>query len=122
MENQSHAKEKSQTKDTFMFFVKLGISLDLGFIAIVYLINAPNIPIISTILFIVGVQFILSPILLFIAFGAYFVHLSRLSNIPKNTTLYECINSPTIQYGPIKVIIPIMDEESDDNHIGISDD
>ncbi len=122
MENQLPAEEKSQTKETVMFFVKIVVSLDLVIIVVLYLSFAPHFDIISTILFIIGVQFFFSPLLLFIAFCAYFVHLSKLSNIPKDTTLYECINSPTIQYGPIKVIIPIIDEESDDNYIEISDE
>ena len=53
---------------------------------------------------------------------AFFVHLSRasepvswfdLSNIPVNSSLYDAIMLPSVQLGPIKVILPVLDEEAD---------
>ncbi|MHA2246337.1 MAG: hypothetical protein ACXADY_15340 [Candidatus Hodarchaeales archaeon] len=52
---------------------------------------------------------------------AFFIHLSRLSEpvswwdlsrIPENSSLYDAIMLPIVQYGPIKIILPVIDEEA----------
>ena len=54
---------------------------------------------------------IISPILLLIASFAYLTKVSALARIPQNTTLYESIMHPTIQYGPLRLIMPMIEEE-----------
>ncbi len=54
---------------------------------------------------------IISPILILIALFAYLTKGSALDRIPINTTLYESIVNPTIQYGPIRLILPVMGED-----------
>ena len=48
------------------------------------------------------------PILLLLALAVYCINLADISRIPKDTTLYEAIMLPTVQCGPIKIIIPIV--------------
>ena len=56
--------------------------------------------------------FIIGPILLVISLIAYIEQMSHLSKISINSSLYEAIINPTIQKGPIKVILPFTDKES----------
>lgn len=50
------------------------------------------------------------PVFFLISVFYYFIRLSDLSRIPHNTTLYEAITHPIIQYGPIKIILPELGE------------
>lgn len=50
------------------------------------------------------------PVFFLISVFYYFIRCSDLSRIPHNTTLYEAITHPTIQYGPIKIILPELDQ------------
>jgi len=50
------------------------------------------------------------PVFFLISVFYYSIRLSDLSRIPHNTTLYEAITHPTIQYGPIKIILPELGE------------
>ena len=54
---------------------------------------------------------IIGPILLLIASYAYLTKASALARIPRNTTLYESITQPTIQYGPLRLIMPVWEDE-----------
>ncbi len=126
MENQSDMKEKSHLQATVKIFVKFGVFLYLGLLFVLFFTITPPSEynsFISVFMFIIGVQFIIGPFLLFIALGAYFVRLCDLSKVPKDTTLYKCITSPTLQYGPLKVIIPVIIEEliDDDDQIELSE-
>ncbi|MHA2330035.1 MAG: hypothetical protein ACXACR_16075, partial [Candidatus Hodarchaeales archaeon] len=52
------------------------------------------------------------PVILLLALAVYLINFADISRIPKDTTLYEAIMSPTVQYGPIKVIFPSIDEDN----------
>ncbi len=52
-----------------------------------------------------------SPILFSIAGMSYIARMSNISRIPSNTSLYDAITLPTIQYGPLKIIFPVIEEE-----------
>ena len=52
-----------------------------------------------------------SPILISIAIFTYLTRTTAISKIPLNTTLHESIFQPTIQYGPVKLILPVLKEE-----------
>lgn len=41
----------------------------------------------------------------------YFLQMLDISRIPLNSSLYDAIMSPTIQEGPIKIILPALDKE-----------
>ncbi len=126
MENQSRSEKKTQSKETVKVFVRLGVCFYLGlylsyllYLALLFTITplSEYNSILSVFMFIIGAQFIIGPILIWIALGAYFVRLCDLSKVPKDTTLYECITSPTLQYGPLKVIIPVISEEYNENQV-----
>ncbi|MFX1504754.1 MAG: hypothetical protein ACFFDC_01450 [Promethearchaeota archaeon] len=53
-----------------------------------------------------------SPVLIIIGGVSYFAKMSNLSRIPLNSSIYDAITLPTIQYGPIKIIFPSEEEES----------
>ncbi|MHA2203915.1 MAG: hypothetical protein ACW991_09515 [Candidatus Hodarchaeales archaeon] len=52
-----------------------------------------------------------SPILFTIAGMSYIARMSKISRIPSNTSLYDAITLPTIQYGPLKIIFPVLEDE-----------
>ena len=59
-----------------------------------------------------------SPFLLVIGGVSYIARMSNISRIPSNTSLYEAITLPTIQYGPLKIILPVIEEEIlDENEV-----
>jgi hypothetical protein len=52
-----------------------------------------------------------SPILIVIGGMSYIARMSNLSRIPIKSSVYDAITLPTVQYGPIKIIFPIEEEE-----------
>ncbi|MFW9904266.1 MAG: hypothetical protein ACFFFH_08050 [Candidatus Thorarchaeota archaeon] len=52
-----------------------------------------------------------SPVLIIIGGVSYIARISNLSRIPINSSIFDAITLPTIQYGPIKIIFPIEREE-----------
>ena len=52
-----------------------------------------------------------SPILIVIGGMSYIARMSNLSRIPIKSSVYDAITLPTFQYGPIKIIFPIEEEE-----------
>ena len=46
------------------------------------------------------------PFILIAAGINYFISQTNLANIPKDTTLYEAITQSTKMYGPLKIILP----------------
>ncbi|UCG02085.1 MAG: hypothetical protein JSW11_21140 [Candidatus Heimdallarchaeota archaeon] len=53
-----------------------------------------------------------SPVLVTIAGVSYIARMSNISRIPSNSSLYDVITLPTIQYGPLKIILPVIEEET----------
>lgn len=126
MENQSRSEKKTNSKKTVETIIKLSVCIYLGlyFAYLLYLVLLSAItPLseynstLSVFMFIIGAQFIIGPILICIALVAYFVRLCDLSQVPKDTTLYECVTSSTIQYGPLKIVIPIVSNDFNDNQL-----
>ena len=60
-----------------------------------------------------GYLIIFGPFILIVAGINYFISLANLDNIPKDTTLYESITRPTMEYGPIKIIFSKPNVETD---------
>ncbi len=60
-----------------------------------------------------GYLIILGPFILIVAGINYFMNQTNLANIPKDTTLYEAVTQPTIEYGPIKIIFSKPNVETD---------
>jgi len=60
-----------------------------------------------------GYLIISSPFILVIAGIEYFLRQTNLTNIPKDTTLYEAITQPTMMYGPMKMILSKLNEETE---------
>jgi hypothetical protein len=46
----------------------------------------------------------------FITSFSYITRMSILSRIPKNSSIYESITQSTIQYGPLKIILPELEK------------
>lgn len=59
----------------------------------------------------VVIFFYWSPVLFTIAGMSYIARMSNISRIPSNSSLYDAIMLPTIQYGPLKIILPVLEEE-----------
>lgn len=59
----------------------------------------------------VGSGFFIGPFLFLAGALAYFLQMLDISMIPPNSSLYDAIMSPTIQEGPVKIILPVLDEE-----------
>lgn len=60
-----------------------------------------------------GYLIIFGPFILIVTGINYFISQANLDNIPKDTTLYESITQPTMEYGPIKIIFSKPSEETD---------
>jgi hypothetical protein len=57
-----------------------------------------------------------SPVLFTIAGMSYIARMSNISRIPSHSSLYDAITLPTIQYGPLKIILPVIEEETFDEN------
>ncbi len=54
----------------------------------------------------------------FVTAFSYFSRMSSLSRIPINSSMYESITQSTIQYGPLKIILPELEDETlDELHV-----
>ncbi|MFX0123421.1 MAG: hypothetical protein ACFFAE_07250 [Candidatus Hodarchaeota archaeon] len=53
-----------------------------------------------------------SPVLVTIGGVSYIARMSDISRIPPNSSLYDAITLPTMQYGPLKIIFPEIKEET----------
>ncbi|MFX0015745.1 MAG: hypothetical protein ACFFB2_01280 [Promethearchaeota archaeon] len=52
-----------------------------------------------------------SPVLFIVEGFSYFYQMANISRIPPTSSLYDAIMSPTIQYGPLKINLPVFGEE-----------
>ncbi len=114
--NQVEKKSGKQTsRRVFILFTGFPYVLIMILLYVPYISNVEKNFVDATIEFVLGFQVIFGTLigiflLLFSAF-AYVMHNSDLSRIPRKTSIYESITHPTIQYGPLKLIMPVMEEE-----------
>ncbi len=115
MENQSELKENLKEKNSLMIMVKITALLYpafLFYLFFVFNIDKLNGSLESTLATsIVIVSVLWGPLLMIIGSLSYISRMSNISRIPSNSSLYEAIMLTTIQYGPLKIIMPDMDEE-----------
>ncbi len=115
MENQSELKENLKEKNSLMIMVKITALLYpaflfyLFFVFNVHKLNGSFESTLSTSIVIFSIFW--GPLLMIIGSLSYIARMSNISRIPSNSTLYEAIMLTTIQYGPLKIIMPDMDEE-----------
>ena len=111
--------EEKEDKQTLVKVIVIIIAIPYGLVMVMsyvfYISNTENDIILSTIeYFFIGKPVLFGtlgvPVFFLISVFYYFIRLSDLSRIPHNTTLYEAITHPTIQYGPIKIILPELGE------------
>jgi hypothetical protein len=72
----------------------------------------------------VGVNLVIivywGPLLIIVGGVSYIARMSNLSRIPSNSSVSDAITLPTIQYGPLKIIFPIEEEELiEENEVSI---
>ena len=115
MENQSELKENLKEKNSLMIMVKITALLYpaflfyLFFVFNVHKLNGSFESTLSTSIVIFSIFW--GPLLMIIGSLSYIARMSNISRIPSNSSLYEAIMLTTIQYGPLKIIMPDMDEE-----------
>ncbi|MFX0207169.1 MAG: hypothetical protein ACFFDT_14360 [Candidatus Hodarchaeota archaeon] len=116
MENESIEKQRSQSRVTPKNLIKFFVILDLSFSIMIILNLIRYYPVgffeyLPYYIYYISI-FIWGPLLLTIAGVSYFARMTSLSRIPSNSSVYDAITLPTIQYGPIKIIFPSEEEES----------
>ena len=118
MQDSTQVEEK-EDKQTLVKVIVIITAIPYGLVMVMsyvfYISNTENDIILSTIeYFFIGKLVLFGilglPIFLLISVCYYFIRLSDLSHIPHNTTLYEAITQSTVQYGPIKIILPELGE------------
>lgn len=114
--NQIEKKSVNQTsRRVFILFAGFPYFLILILIYLTYITSVEKNFVSATIEFVIGFQVIFGALtgLFLISFApfAYIMRMSNLSRIPRKTSIYESITHPTIQYGPLKLIMPVMEEE-----------
>ena len=119
MEDINQIEERSVIKTSrrvFILFAGFPYFIILILIYLSYITSVEKNFVAATIEFVfIGIPVVFGTLtgLLLISFAsfAYIMRMSNLSRIPRKTSIYESITHPTIQYGPLKLIMPVMEEE-----------
>jgi len=118
MQDSTQVEEK-EDKQTLVKVIVIITAIPYGLVMVMsyvfYISNTENDIILSTIeYYFIGKPVLFGilgvPIFFLISACYYFIRLSDLSRIPHNTTFYEVITQSTVQYGPIKIILPKLGE------------
>ncbi|MFX1282454.1 MAG: hypothetical protein ACFFB5_02320 [Promethearchaeota archaeon] len=114
MENQSTLKENLHGKSSTVNLIKLSIILVSTFSICLYFLfvfyNPTEFLKITPGFIFIIICFLWGPLLIVIGGSSYIARMSTLSRIPTSSSLYDAIVLPTIQYGPLKIILPVIDE------------
>ncbi|MHA1970109.1 MAG: hypothetical protein ACW964_20235 [Candidatus Hodarchaeales archaeon] len=119
MEDANQIEERSviqTSRRVFILFAGFPYILILILLYISYISSVEKNFVAATIEFVfIGVPVVFGTltglVLISIAAFAYITRMSNPSCIPQNSSIYESITRPTIQYGPLKLIMPVMEEE-----------
>lgn len=115
MENQSTLKENLQGKHSAVIWIKFIIILGLTFSIAMFLLlifyNPTEFLKITPQDILLFMSFVWGPLLMIIGLSSYITRMLNLSRIPLNSSLYDAIMLPTIQYGQLKIFLPVIEEE-----------
>lgn len=115
MENHSTPNENLQEKNSLSVKVKIATILYLSFpivMCFLLIVQNPGKFLEFAPLYIFSILFFFwGPLLMIIGGFSYITRMSDISRIPSTSSVYDAITLPTIQYGPIKVILPVVEEE-----------
>ncbi len=117
MENRPTLEQDINRQRPFRKIVKNIILLDLIISFVLYLLLITYDPSVwlneffSPMIIFVVFSFFWGPVLIVIGAFAYVIQMSDISRIPPNSSLYDAITLPTVQYGPLKIIFPVIEEE-----------
>ena len=115
--NQREKKNVNQTsRRVFILFAGFPYILIMILVYISWISNTEKSFLVATNEFVlIGIPVIFGTltgmVLISIASFAYITRMSNLSRIPRKSSIYESITHPTIHYGPLKLIMPLMEEE-----------
>ncbi|MFW9904267.1 MAG: hypothetical protein ACFFFH_08055 [Candidatus Thorarchaeota archaeon] len=115
MQNESIGKQRYRSKVSTKNLLKIVIFLDLIFslYLLLYFITYHQIDLLEYLPFYFYVIFLFfwGLLLVTIAGVSYIARMSKLSQIPSSSSVYDAITLPTIQYGTVKIIFPSDEEE-----------
>ncbi|MHA2203916.1 MAG: hypothetical protein ACW991_09520 [Candidatus Hodarchaeales archaeon] len=117
MENRPTLEQDINRQRSFRKLVKNIILLDLIISVVLYLFLITYDSTVwlneffSPMIIFVVLSFLWGPVLMVIGAFTYITHMSNISRIPPNSSLYDAITLPTVQYGPLKIIFPVIEEE-----------
>ena len=118
MEDLNQLEKKSGNQTSRRVFILFAVFIYFFYLILIFFTYISNIEknfVDATIEFVLGFQVIVGTLtgilLILLAAFAYVMRYSDLSRIPQKSSIYESITHTTIQYGPLKLIMPLMEEE-----------
>ncbi|UCG02086.1 MAG: hypothetical protein JSW11_21145 [Candidatus Heimdallarchaeota archaeon] len=128
MENRPIFKQDVYSRHSSGKLIKNIILLDLIVSFVLYLVLIAFDPAVwlneffSPLVIFVVLTFLWGPVLMVVGIFAYIIRMTNISRIPLNSSLYDVITLPTIQYGPLKIIFPVIEEETlEENEVSKKD-
>lgn len=116
MQNESVLKQGTQSRASPKNLLKIFVLLDLFFSIHVFfsiiMYNPTNfLELMPSYISIILLMF-WGPLLITIGGVSYIARMTNISRIPSNCSLHDAITLPTIQYGQLKIILPVIEEET----------